>query len=600
MDSNATPTTPPDSPQDTPDNGDKTQAARRLFDTAAPTKRTPTIRIPPTKKANYPASDPPAAKNASQDAPKTSAETQMSDLHDQVTALTQQMSYLMGVIAQQQKDATAAPEPPSSANATSTAAPEPPSSAKATTRDVTNQEGDATHLSHPSTQLSRAAAIHSPSSVMLSQHIFRKTDLQMYGDSQDLKPKPTNPSIALSAFRRIKPEIASAIKDIKQPGIQADITLNTFISEIRAVLTSPADHTVAAILTEALTTGSDSKTNSTTQNLLRLAVKSGSSEEIHLQAQQIRQTGRYNRSLAALADVTQDPNYNKFNPETDQGKNLWAAILDLLLSYWQRPKSARADQKALETKYLSMSCTNPTEISAHITNEAELYTKLESAHVIYSDQQRIRSLLASCSENIRVDYLKFKKRQKEDNKWNHFRDTDVHLFAQDPETVTDAMDSDEEQQQQTNHTPRKPHQPENETSTHRQKTENDNRPCWDHQYMPEGCHRGEHCPWQHEGEAAAKKLRYATEDGKCRAFLTGACDRGDQCKFSHSESPAKPSDAPRKKTECRQYKDGHCPRGDKCTMLHVKNDESLQAHHAKPESDSDSDLSEDSDEIFMP
>jgi hypothetical protein len=597
MDRTPTPTTKPDPLEtpDTPDTQDSTQAARQLFTGAPPAKKPPSRPVPPTEKV-VPAKQASQTEDIDVTAQICDLTATVNALAQQNTTMSQQMAHLMSLMAQQlltskdvadiQGGATAndAASTQGRANSNDAASIQ----GRANSNDVTDIQGGATY--HTACEPSRAAAVHRPSSVMLTAHIFRKTDPQMYQDCQDLKPKPSNPAITLTAFNRIKPQVIKAIQDIKQPGIQADIALSTFISEAKAVLNLPANHTLAALLTEALTTGSKT-VDTTTQNLLRLAVKCGSSEEIYLQAQLIRQTGRYNRSKAALADVTQDPAYNNFNPETEQGKHLWAAILDLLLAYWQRSKSGIADQLALETEYRSMSCTNPDEISSHLSAEAELYTKLRSAHIIYSDQQRIRAILDSCSKQINKEYQSFKKRKHQDNLWNPLRDTDVNLFAQDLETVTDAMDPADEHDQppHNNKTPRK-HQ-----DTPRDLPGSDDRPCWDHQHLAGGCNRGEHCRWEHRGEAAAKKLKYQTEDGTCRAFLTDTCDRGDQCKFKHPVKPPEDTTPAQvyhldgaQRRECRDHKNGNCPRGDQCTYLHITHKPTV-SHTRLDESSSDSD-----------
>ncbi len=78
----------------------------------------------------------------------------------------------------------------------------------------------------------------------------------MYENCKDLKPRPLNPSPAVSALSKIKPTVLKAVQNIKQPGLEADIALSTFLSEARAVLSTPTDRTMATILIEALTTGS--------------------------------------------------------------------------------------------------------------------------------------------------------------------------------------------------------------------------------------------------------------------------------------------------------------------------------------------------------
>jgi hypothetical protein len=605
MDRTPTPTTKQD-PLETPnsaDSGDTAKAARQLFTGAAPAKKPPSRPVPLTEKVS-PAKQASRTEDSDVTAQICDLTATVSALAQQNSLLSQQMAHLMSLMAQQlptsndvadtQGGAPANDVAEIQGRANSTSNDAANIQGRAPANDVTDIQSDATYHTALASQPSRAAAVHRPSSVMLTAHIIKNTDPQMYRDCQDLKPKPSNPAIALSAFRKIKPQVIKAIQDIKQPGIQADIALSTFISEARAVLNSPADHTLAALLTEALTTGSKT-VDTTTQNLLRLAVKCGSPEEIYLQAQLIRQTGRYNRSKAALADVTQDPAYNNFSPETNQGKHLWAAILDLLLAYWQRSKSGIADQLALETEYRGMTCTNPDEISSHLTAEAELYTKLTSAHIIYSDQQRIRAILASCSKQINAEYQSFKKRKHQDNLWNPLRDTDVNLFAQDLETVTDAMDpAEHDQPPHHTKTPRK------QQDTPRDRPGLDDRPCWDHQHLADGCSRGEHCPWEHRGEAAAKKLKYQTEDGTCRAFLTDTCDRGDICKFKH---PAKSDadDASAKvhhldgapKRECRDHKNGRCMRGDQCPYLHPEPPEPAAMHTRLNESSDDSSDDED-------
>jgi hypothetical protein len=600
-----TPTTPA-SQQETPNSGNTaTQAARRLFETAAPPKRPPSA-IPPTEQVKQATVDSLTDVNNEIHGVKHFVKAQIGDLHDQVSALGQQMATLMSLMAQQQSNPTTTQVPATlgaipatlGAKATSIAVSSNSGDAKSTATAVASNSGDATHQIYTASSPSNsgAAAVHSPSSVMLSNHLYRKTDQQMYENCQDLKPKPSNPSIALSAFKRIKPTVIQAIHEIKHPGIQADIAISTFISELKAVLNSPADHTIASLVTEALITGSKT-TESTTQNLLRLAVKCGSFEEIQLQAEKVRHTGRYNRSMASLADVTQNPSYDNFNPETDQGKHLWTAILDLLLAYWKRPKSAQADQQALETEYKNLSCIDPAETSTYLTAESELYTKLQSAHIIYSDQTRVRALLANCSSQIQSSYQSFKKRKKEDNQWDHLHETDVNIFAQDLETVTDAMDPTDTQDTDPGQHHQTPHKPRR-SDTNPDPREHRDRPCWDHQYTAAGCGRGEHCPWEHVGGSGEKKLRYATEEGACRAFLLGTCDRGTQCKFTHPPKtpPAGSEDhlnGPGKR-DCVYYKNGSCQYGDQRTFLH--RDPKPTAMHARPDDSSDS--SDDDSDLY--
>jgi hypothetical protein len=514
------------SPQGSPMTGDTLDSTRKsLFDTTGPRKPPMTSRLPQTERhppAELPASTPKESREG-----RDSMQAQMDNLCEQVKLQGQQMAMLMSLMAQQQheKIAAAANDQGSADTGRATAGDAKVTGIKHSDKsEQAANAGGTTYLQ--AAQSSTASSVHRPSSVMLTTHQFRKTDLQMYDDCQGLKPMPINPSVTLSAVSRIKPGIVKAVGSITQPGLEADIAISTFLSEVKAVLSTPADHTLAALLTEALTTGSTAA-DSATQNLLRLAVKCGSTSAINLQAEQVRKTGRYDRKMAVLSDVTKDKAWPDFDPQTPQGKHLWAAILDLLLAYWQKSKSGSADQMALEIQYSKLACTKPTGVSAHLTAEAELYTKLLSSHVIYSDQQRIRAILASCSKQITQDYYAFKKRKQQDGEWDHRKDTDVNWFSQDLEAVADAM------------------QPAQQQADNKQdKTEGDVKPkaqdkkCWDHQNLQKGCSKGDACKLDHDGEVAAKMLRHATAEGVCKAHLMGTCSRGDQCRFMHSDQPA--------------------------------------------------------------
>lgn len=585
MDQSNDPNQTPNDPLYTPDAQDTAkQANRRLFPEAtAPRERTP-ITVPPTTKVS--SQDPLTSVQSELLATQLFVKDNVRDLHAQVSALSQQMSTLMTIIAANntppKAPATLGPALATlGGNSDSEAAFSNSESANATYKQAAiSNSGSATHrmitASPPSN--SGAAAVHTPSSIMLRTHLFKQTDQEMYEKCSDLKPKPINPSIALSAFRKFKPAAIQAIHAIKQPGISADIALSTFSSELRAVLNSPGDHTIGAILTEALTTGTKIA-ESTTQNLLRLAVKCGTPEAIYQQTEYITETGRYDRSLTSLTDVTQDPAYSAFDPETEQGKHLWTAILHLITAYWKRPKSTKADQAVLETTYKNLTCRCPTEVSNYITEESEIYTKLKAAHIVYSDQQRIRALLANCSSEIEATYQAYKKRKSEDNQWSHLNDTVISVFANDLETIAAAMDPAPPEPEQPRRTPRSQHKPEpavdpDQPDKLREPTRD--RPCWDHQFIADGCARGEHCPWEHVGEQGEKKLRHATEEGVCKAYLRDLCDRGSGCKFKHP--PGKP-DKPHKPTagvchgapeaECEDFHQGTCPRGDDCDMLHI-------------------------------
>jgi hypothetical protein len=107
MDQTTTPTTRPDL-LDSPDSGDTTLAARRVFETAAPTKRTP-ITAPPTKQVNYEAGDPLTGitRELTDLETFTSQETRIQDLHAQVSALSQEMATLMAIMVKQHPSSTA-------------------------------------------------------------------------------------------------------------------------------------------------------------------------------------------------------------------------------------------------------------------------------------------------------------------------------------------------------------------------------------------------------------------------------------------------------------------------------------------------------------
>jgi hypothetical protein len=181
MDQTTTPKTPAD-PQDSPAGGDtKTQqAARRLFDTGAPTKRTP-IAVPPTKQVNYQTDDSLTGVNREISEVKTfmkTQETQNRDLHAQLSALTQQMTNLATIFAQQSQpqsaslssnSGTAAAIPATlGVNTPETESSKPPGNSSDT--DASKPPGNVTYRQQSASN-SGAAAVHSPSSVLLSNHL---------------------------------------------------------------------------------------------------------------------------------------------------------------------------------------------------------------------------------------------------------------------------------------------------------------------------------------------------------------------------------------------------------------------------------------------
>ena len=190
--------------------------------------------------------------------------------------------------------------------------------------------------------------------------------------------------------------------------------------------------------------------------------------------------------------------------------------------------------------------------------------------------------------------------------WNHKRDCDINTFAQDLESVADAIQW--MPLQQNDHAARtrdkaRTKQNRNDATAH-QPEGNEDRPCWDHQYLDQGCPRGDTCQWKHVGESGAKRLRFATEDGTCRRYLTDSCDRGDQCKFKHQpeESPSKKpaaAAAPSGRRECYDFSAGSCKRGDQCNFMHLSNGKPGKppptAHHATPGATSDDDEESDED-----
>ena len=601
-----TPASPPSDPW-------TDQTTRRiLFDSETAPPPTPPMNLSKTTAATRPPPPPrPAEITAEITDVKNFVKSQIADLNEQVNALTLQMATLVALMANQARSAPAPPPPHSAptdskrAKNSAETAPDPdpadPDPAPADPADPDPAPADpaasavANHrAARPTTN---AFSIHRPSCVMLSAHKFIKTDKPMWKACQGMKPPPVNPSTALAAFAKIKPSILKHIHSIKSPGTETQIALETFLSEVSAVMNSPGEHTLAAMLTEALTTG-DKTADSATQNLLRLAVNCGTPEKINQEAQHITATGRYNRALAALTDVTATPAYRDFDPETDRGKHLWSEILHLMLAFWEKPKSAQADQAALEQAYRNMNCADHQDIGAYITSEAEQHLKLRSCNIKLSDLERIRVILTGCSTQVRTAYQAFKQRKTEDRQWSHLRDCDVNTFAQDLESVADAIQQQQQQQppdraaKTCNTTITKQHRPD--TSAHPPES-TDDRPCWDHQYLQQGCPRGDNCPWKHVGESGAKRLRFATEDGTCRRFITGNCDRGDQCKFDHLDPPderpaKKPSTAaPPAKRTCYDFANGSCKRGDQCNFVHLS---APAAHHASPGPDTDTEEDE--------
>jgi hypothetical protein len=58
--------------------------------------------------------------------------------------------------------------------------------------------------------------------------------------------------------------------------------------------------------------------------------------------------------------------------------------------------------------------------------------------------------------------------------------------------------------------------------------------CWNWQFTGL-CTFGDRCRHAHQGQAGSMKHLLATEDGTCKNFLQGQCDRGAQCKFDHPD-----------------------------------------------------------------
>ena len=107
------------------------------------------------------------------------------------------------------------------------------------------------------------------------------------------------------------------------------------------------------------------------------------------------------------------------------------------------------------------------------------------------------------------------------------------------------------------------------------------------------CDRGESCRFLHEagdvpegaGEPMERRPRErkpksstsagrsstsaAKSSGACFAFQRGECDRGDSCRFSHTEGgeAAEPR-APKPRGACFDFQKGACERGDSCRFSH--------------------------------
>uniref|UniRef100_M4BM29 Uncharacterized protein n=1 Tax=Hyaloperonospora arabidopsidis (strain Emoy2) TaxID=559515 RepID=M4BM29_HYAAE len=102
------------------------------------------------------------------------------------------------------------------------------------------------------------------------------------------------------------------------------------------------------------------------------------------------------------------------------------------------------------------------------------------------------------------------------------------------------------------------------------------RPCW---LLRKGkCTMGANCLFSHDVQDG--------DCGSCFEFVqTGACKRGDKCKFSHVEGPEKEGLEQCKENEgtsaagasvgtttrvCYSYQNGRCHRGKKCLFVHEK------------------------------
>jgi len=54
----------------------------------------------------------------------------------------------------------------------------------------------------------------------------------------------------------------------------------------------------------------------------------------------------------------------------------------------------------------------------------------------------------------------------------------------------------------------------------------------------------------------------------CKFFMEGACQKGDECTFSHGEEPGAAAPAAVGQTPCRFFSQGLCTKGDMCTFSH--------------------------------
>ena len=187
---------------------------------------------------------------------------------------------------------------------------------------------------------------------MLMQKLIRFKDHDPETYSETDKRLLTNGPTMLEHIRKNRAHLCTDLETgIEKPGFTADQAIRVFTSAVDSWLT-PRGHSLTVTLMEGNHQDVESAAAADMDNLSYIAIRCWDRlEEI---IGEIKETGRYNRSLCDHRGLSDKLGYTKFDPLTQEGRARWMQLRRMIIEYFKIPSSRINQLKNRKSRYVSL------------------------------------------------------------------------------------------------------------------------------------------------------------------------------------------------------------------------------------------------------
>jgi hypothetical protein len=365
----------------------------------------------------------------------------------------------------------------------------------------------------------------------------------------------TTTASSLEAWlHKVNPRAREAlIASVNSPGPIACRGLSVFRTELKAT-TAPVKATVAAVTIAALTREPNHERALHTESLIGIACGCAHMKDLKGLIKSVRATGQYDMDRIPTGSVSATPSFHRFSPANKRSAGWWEALLDLFDAFWGSSAHYNEDDLEAEIDWKAAALPgDPTgtfeqgtdSVTTLVAREALNYRAREATsqgRPFTTPSDRTRNLLAAADRELvtaLLNHLQAEKLTLHSLSWGRLTAEliEVEKAVKDRKKTEGMLSYSEAaavkppNRPSTGRPSPKPVKPDTHITEDPPGVQPD---CWNWQFMGE-CDFGDKCRHNHQGQAGSKRHHLATEDGTCKHFLQGTCDRGAQCKFGHPE-----------------------------------------------------------------